>query len=150
MRGTVRKRCQCPAAVDSRGRRKACPEKHGSWGYTVDLGPGPNPDGEHVARRQLTRFGFATKKDAEKALAEVIDASSRGVGVAVNSTLAAGGLHACKVREKSIFKGRVGISLLGARPGKAMNTRRNVPRCCQRIGIPLGTTKQSPTLRSSR
>ena len=85
MRGTVRKRCQCPAVFDSRGRRKACPEKHGSWGYTVDLGPGPNPDGEHVARRQLTRLGFATKKDAEKTLAEVIDASSRGVGVAVNS-----------------------------------------------------------------
>ena len=71
MRGSVRKRCSCPPELDARGRRKACSIKHGSWGYTVDLGPGLGPDGVHVERRQVTRFGFPTKKDAEKALAEV-------------------------------------------------------------------------------
>lgn len=85
MRGTVTKRCSCKPELGSRGRRKACQIKHGSWGYTVDLGPGPNPRGEIVARRQLTRFGFATKKDAEKALAEVLDANAKGVAVAVNN-----------------------------------------------------------------
>jgi len=85
MRGTVRKRCQCPPEFDTRGRRKACQVRHGSWGYTVDLGPGPNPEGEHVERRQMTRFGYATKKEAEKALAEVLDANARGLAVAVNN-----------------------------------------------------------------
>lgn len=85
MRGTVAKRCSCKPEVDSRGRRKACQIKHGSWGFTVDLGPGPNPAGEIVARRQLTRFGFPTKKDAEQALAEVLDANAKGLAVAVNN-----------------------------------------------------------------
>jgi hypothetical protein len=76
MRGTVAKRCSCKPEVDSRGRRKACQIKHGSWGYTVDLGPGPNPTGEIVARRQRTRFGFPTKKDAEQAC-RVLDANAR-------------------------------------------------------------------------
>ena len=75
MRGSVRKRCSCPPELDARGRRKACTIKHGSWGYTVDLGPGLGPDGVHVERRQVTRFGFTTKKDAEKALAQVLDAN---------------------------------------------------------------------------
>jgi integrase len=89
MRGSVRKRCPCPPEFDQRMRRKACTQKHGSWGYTVDLGPGLNPKGDHVERRQLTRFGFGTKKEAERALAEVLDAAARGTAVAVNSTTVA-------------------------------------------------------------
>jgi len=89
MRGSVRKRCSCPPEVDARGRRKACSIKHGSWGYTVDLGPGLGPDGVHVERRQVTRFGFTTKKDAEKALAEVLYANARGLAVAVNNVTVA-------------------------------------------------------------
>ena len=89
MRGSVRKRCSCPPELDARGRRKACSIKHGSWGYTVDLGPGLGPDGVHLERRQVTRFGFPTKKDAEKALAEVLDANARGLAIAVNNVTVA-------------------------------------------------------------
>jgi integrase len=93
MRGSVRKRCSCPAELDARGRRKACTIKHGSWGYTVDLGPGLSPDGVHLERRQVTRFGFPTKKDAEKALAEVLDANARGLAIAVNNVTVAAFLN---------------------------------------------------------
>jgi hypothetical protein len=37
------------------------------WGYIVDIGPDPDP--ETGKRRQRKRFGFATRHDAETALA---------------------------------------------------------------------------------
>jgi hypothetical protein len=74
MRGSVYKRCTCPAAVDSKGRRKACKLSHGSWYYVADLPPAP--DG---LRRQDKRGGFATKAAAEQALAAVLDEASRGL-----------------------------------------------------------------------
>jgi hypothetical protein len=90
MRGSVRKRCGCPTQTDARGRPKACSKSHGSWGYTVDLGPGPNPDGTSATRRQMTKGGFATKKEAEDALAAILDATAKGTTVAVdNQTVAA-------------------------------------------------------------
>ena len=59
----ISKRCSCPPAYDG-GRRVPCSRlreaRHGSWGFVVDLGTGP--DGR---RRQVRRGGFATKTAAE-------------------------------------------------------------------------------------
>lgn len=73
MQGSTRKRCQCPPRRDRRGRPIACPKAHGSWSFTVDVPASPG-----VARRQVMRSGFATKKDAEQALAEFIVQLGRG------------------------------------------------------------------------
>src|SRR5688572_1222086 len=56
VKGSVYKRCPCPVEYDSRGRRKACKRKHGSWYYVADLGPGPGG-----RRRQERRGGYATQ-----------------------------------------------------------------------------------------
>jgi integrase len=65
MQGSTYKRCPCPARRDARGRRVPCGKAHGSWSYKVDV---PSDDGR---RRQLTKGGFATKRDAEQAMAEL-------------------------------------------------------------------------------
>lgn len=72
MRGSVYKRCTCPARVDARGRKMVCTRQHGSWSFKVDL---PGVGG---ARRQLGKGGFATKRDAEEAMAEVVTKAARG------------------------------------------------------------------------
>ncbi len=63
----IAKRCSCPPGAARDGRRVPCPRlreaRHGSWGFVVDLGTGP--DGK---RRQLRRGGFATKAAAEQEL----------------------------------------------------------------------------------
>jgi len=94
MRGSVRKRCSCPARRDSRGRLLACTKNHGSWIYTVDLGPGLGADGKPVVRRQVVKGGFPTRQAAEAALAAVIDQTSRGLTVAVDSQTVATFLRA--------------------------------------------------------
>ena len=78
MRGSVYKRCGCPVEHDARGRRKACRLAHGSWCYIADLGPGPSAEGVWTLRRQVRRGGFPTRKDAESALAAVIDGVADG------------------------------------------------------------------------
>jgi integrase len=72
MQGSVYKRCPCPTRRDSRGRRLPCPKPHGSWSYKVDL---PSDDG---TRRQVGKGGFASKKDAETALADLLAKAARG------------------------------------------------------------------------
>ena len=64
MKGSVSKRCTCPAAYDQRGRRKNCPKRHGSWSYVADVGFDPISS----QRKQVKRGGFATREDAEQAL----------------------------------------------------------------------------------
>jgi integrase len=78
MQGSVYKRCTCPTRRDTRGRRIPCPKPHGSWSYKVDL---PSDDG---TRRQVGKGGFATKKDAETALADLVAKAARGPVVAVS------------------------------------------------------------------
>ncbi len=68
MRGQTFKRCGCPPAYDARGRVKACPKRHGSWAYVVDVGRDPATG----KRRQLKRSGFRTQAEASSALAEVM------------------------------------------------------------------------------
>lgn len=72
MRGSTFKRCGCPPRRDARGRKLACSKAHGSWSYKVDL---PAYDG---SRRQVVKGGFATKRDAEQALAELVSKAARG------------------------------------------------------------------------
>lgn len=51
---------------------------HGSWSYKVDV------PGESGARRQSGKGGFATKREAEQALAELLAKAARGPVVAVS------------------------------------------------------------------
>ncbi len=72
MKGSVYKRCPCPVERDTRGGRKACKLRHGSWTFVADV---PGVGGR---RRQVKRGGFETKAAAEAALAAVVDEASRG------------------------------------------------------------------------
>lgn len=76
MTGSTFRRCGCR---DEKGRQlgKHCPKlgqkNHGTWGYYVELTPGP--DGK---RRQYRRAGFPTKKAAERAAEKVSGRSASG------------------------------------------------------------------------
>jgi integrase len=72
VRGSVSKRCPCPAEHNAKGKRLACKKDHGSWSYVVDLG---RVDGK---RRQEKRSGFRTRDDAEEAMSAVIDSIGKG------------------------------------------------------------------------
>jgi hypothetical protein len=61
------------------GRRVPCGKAHGSWSYKVDL---PSDDGR---RRQLGKDGFATKRDAEQAMAQLLAKAARGPVVRVSA-----------------------------------------------------------------
>lgn len=75
MKGSIYKRCSCPPAYSAKGDRLACKLRHGSWSYVADAGRDPASG----KRRQLKRGGFATKGDAEAALAALVEQSGRGV-----------------------------------------------------------------------
>jgi integrase len=74
MKGSVYKRCQCPVQRNAKGERLACKIKHGSWTYIADAGHDPATG----RRRQLRGSGFATKGEAEAALAELVDSVGKG------------------------------------------------------------------------
>jgi integrase len=74
MRGSVVKRCSCPPIRNDRGQRIACKLKHGSWSFIADAGR----DQTTGKRRQVKRGGFATKAEAERALAELVDQAGKG------------------------------------------------------------------------
>jgi len=69
--GQTFKRCGCRAA-DGKQVGGLCPllprTGHGTWCYRVDIGPGMDEDGVRRQRRQRSRGGFATKRDATAAL----------------------------------------------------------------------------------
>ena len=70
-RALIRKRCtSCGATIPD----KICPKGHrrSTWSFTVDVNPSGAP------RKQLTRSGFSTKVEAQRALDEFKIASSRG------------------------------------------------------------------------
>jgi integrase len=73
VQGSIRKRCPCPPRRDATGKKIPCTRPHGSWTFVVDVPARPG-----VARRQVTRGGFATKKDAETALAEFLTRVAHG------------------------------------------------------------------------
>ena len=63
MSGHVHKRCICPVRRAEADRKVNCPRPHGSWTFVANLpAEGPTP------RRQHTKGGFTTKRDAELAL----------------------------------------------------------------------------------
>ncbi len=72
MKGSVYKRCSCPVERATRGGRKACKLRHGSWYFVADV---PGAGGQ---RRQVKRGGFDTKAAAEAALAAVVDEAAQG------------------------------------------------------------------------
>lgn len=74
MKGSVTKRCSCPPAYSAKGERLACKLRHGSWSYVADAGRDPKTG----KRRQIKRSGFATKAEAEHALAELVDSVGKG------------------------------------------------------------------------
>ena len=65
MSGSLFKRCPCAPRYDSKGRRSACNKKHGSWYFVLNV-----KDPLSASRRQVKKGGFATKAEAEKALAQ--------------------------------------------------------------------------------
>jgi integrase len=75
-RGTVsqRHRADCPRAGEGGWLPHRC---RGPWEFKVDLRRGP-----HAARRQVTRGGFATKREAQLALARHLDHERAGIDVA--------------------------------------------------------------------
>lgn len=89
MSGSVWKRCGCRdeqgrtfyGSADRQGSSRRCPEidkpGHGSWAYRAFLGPGIDDRGEWKARRQPSKSGFRTRKEAAEALARLI-AEDRG------------------------------------------------------------------------
>ena len=63
MSGHVYKRCSCPVHRDAKGKKLPCPRAHGSWTFVANATmEGPQP------RRQHTKGGFATKREAEAGL----------------------------------------------------------------------------------
>jgi integrase len=78
VKGQTYKRCKCPPEllVDADGRRINCTRKHGTWYYRHDLPPAA--DGR---RRQVKQGGFATEREARKALTDALARLDRGVYV---------------------------------------------------------------------
>jgi integrase len=72
--GHVYKRCSCPVQRDERGRRLTCSKAHGSWTWVADV-----PVDEGSRRRQVTKGGFTTKRDAEAALRAYLVDADRGL-----------------------------------------------------------------------
>ena len=86
MRGSIVQRCACSTRKDAAGRierdargksvkdhRPGCRPK---WGYVFDGSPQANGK-----RNQVTKTGFSTRREAERALAAALDAEARGVRV---------------------------------------------------------------------
>jgi integrase len=74
MKGSVSKRCKCPADYDAKGRRKSCRKPHGSWTFLVDAGLNV----ETGNRQQIRRSGFRSKEEAEAELAKFLVAVDTG------------------------------------------------------------------------
>ena len=74
MKGSITKRCGCAAQYsESTGKRKACKREHGSWSFVVGV-----RDPATGKRRQVRESKFATKAEADKRLAELVDQSAKG------------------------------------------------------------------------
>ena len=72
MKGHTYKRCPCGTIRDAEGRRINCSKKHGSWYYVHELRPTANG-----RRRQTSKGGFTTEREARRALTEALDKVNR-------------------------------------------------------------------------
>ena len=78
MKGHTLKRCPCGTLRDDHGRRVNCGKRHGSWYYMHELPP--DATGK---RRQAQKGGFATEREARKALNDALAQLHRGTFVEV-------------------------------------------------------------------
>jgi integrase len=76
MKGHTYKRCPCGTLRDGAGRRINCRKKHGTWYYVHDL-----PHDARGKRRQASKGGYATEKDANLALMKAWAAVTSGTYV---------------------------------------------------------------------
>jgi integrase len=76
VKGHTYKRCPCGALRDDAGRRINCGKRHGSWYYVHEL-----PPDAAGTRRQASKGGFATERDARAALNELLSQLDRGTYV---------------------------------------------------------------------
>ena len=67
MKGHTYKRCPCGALRDDAGRRVNCSKRHGSWFYVHELPPDASG-----RRRQASKGGFATEREARMALNDLL------------------------------------------------------------------------------
>ena len=63
MKGATFKRCQCAPRRNAQGKRLACPKRHGSWGYVVDV-PLSEDGRKAQSRPRITRTGFSSDEAA--------------------------------------------------------------------------------------
>ena len=76
VKGHTFKRCPCGTLRDVQGRRVNCPKRHGSWFYAHEL-----PADLFGKRRLVKMGGFATERDARKALNDALGQLNRGTRV---------------------------------------------------------------------
>ncbi len=76
MKGHTYKRCPCGTLRDAQGRRVNCNKRHGSWYFAHDL-----PADTAAGRRQEKKGGYATEREARKALNESLARLDRGTYV---------------------------------------------------------------------
>ena len=81
-RGSIQQRHlrSCPRDENGRLKPHRC---HGSWGFVLE--DGRRPDG---TRRQISKAGFATKREARAALDEVLARQAAGLADVQNLTVA--------------------------------------------------------------
>ncbi len=77
MKGHVFKRCVCGAVRDAQGKRVNCNKRHGTWSFVHEL-----PSDGKSRRKQSTRGGFATEREAQAALTEALAKMDHGTYVA--------------------------------------------------------------------
>ncbi len=73
MKGHVYKRCPCGVLKDSNDRRVNCSRRHGSWYFVHEL-----PLDGVGRRRQTTKGGFATEREARGALNDALAKIDQG------------------------------------------------------------------------
>jgi integrase len=73
MKGFVYKRCPCGTIRDPNGKRINCQKKHGSWAYVHE-----GPVGSDGKRKQQTRGGFRTEREARAKLNDALSALVAG------------------------------------------------------------------------
>lgn len=66
----------CRRTVDEQGRRTNCSKRHGTWYYRHDL-----PMLAAGRRRQVKQGGFATEREARRALTNALARLDRGTHV---------------------------------------------------------------------
>lgn len=165
--GTVFKRCtRCGDRIDVKARRcgKCGGDRH-TWAFVVDLAPPGAP------RKQRKQGGFATKREALAAMAEVQSAAVTGGYVAptrqtvrqyleiwlptAKARLRASAYDACELHVRTYIVPRIGdlpIHALAPTRVRALYAELvksgGVRKRCQRCGAPAGTARKDTDGRS--